>query len=341
MRILITGVSGFVGTNLVEQLSKKHEIYGIDKVDADNLTKSYLSKFVKTDLSCKNVGKTLKQYFLEIGIDYFDAIIHCASIVPVTRSSMRKFLRNNIMCTYNVLSIPTDYLIHISSSSVYADTLNLYKDEILDLDSPTIPIEPYGASKAISELVLFQHFYNRYDNWCIIRPRTIFGRSRRGVMDFIIERIVKNKTVYLIGDGNNKMQFLWLGDMIDFISKLLKTRPSFKIFDLGTDRYTTFKNDLEMAIAEYGSKSKVITLPKITKSVLSYLDKINLSPITKWHYEIIDKTFCVDTTLAKLYGFKPTLSNSEMILECCRYYSDLIGNTPHTKPLNKKIFKFI
>jgi nucleoside-diphosphate-sugar epimerase len=330
--IVVTGCSGFLGTELCNKLlSEGFIVTGIDVVKPSFKHKDF--KFKDIDVSNFLNRKQLNRVCKD------KVVIHCAASVPITRVGATGHFKTNALGTYFVALAKPKKIIFISTSAVYG----IPKDIITE-DTKFDPIEDYGDSKIIAE-----NFLKLTQGWrestIILRPRTIIGRGRMGMMDFLFPRIMKNKSVFLIGDGSNKFQLLSLEDLINAILFSIEKDVKFADYNLGTDKFTTLGNDIEELIHIVGSKSKIIHLPKVTRYLLGFLDRFNLSPMTKWHYDTIFHDFVFDTTKAqKELDWVAWDSNIGMLVKTYTWYEihkDDIGNTPHTKKISKKLLEWI
>ena len=96
------------------------------------------------------------------------------------------------------------------------------------------------------------------------------------------------------------------------------------IFNIGTDTYSTIKEDLNKSFEIIGSKSRVLPIPKfICVPSLFLLDKINLSPLSSWHYLSYSWEFhyALDETF-KVLNWRPKYSNTDMIVEAFNWYEE-------------------
>lgn len=151
MKILVTGGAGYIGSHIVKTLGEK----GYEVVVFDNLSYGHEwavlhGKLIKGDLADK---KFLDSVF---GAQHFDAVIHMAALVVVDES-IREPLRyygNNFVNALNLIEIclrrNVDKFIFSSTAAVYGTPEKVPVVE----DMPLLPINPYGASKAMVERVL-------------------------------------------------------------------------------------------------------------------------------------------------------------------------------------------
>jgi nucleoside-diphosphate-sugar epimerase len=134
---------------------------------------------------------------------------------------------------------------------------------------------------------------------------------------------MRGKNIYIIGNGRNKIQFAHVKEVADACILMAQT-PGSDVFNVGTDRFDTLRNDLETLIAFAQTKSKVVPInPTLSIGTLRLLDKFNLSPLADWHYLTYHKDFYFDISKIKnRLGWQPTYSNNEMLIESYKWYRD-------------------
>ena len=100
-------------------------------------------------------------------------------------------------------------------------------------------------------------------------------------------------------------------------------------------------------IAKEGINATVSGSDISLKKIMKFLDKLNLSPFSEWHYSIIDKEYVFDISKAqKILGWNPKKSNNQLFQESYDWFVEnseklKITGTTHTTKLNPKIFKLI
>ncbi len=151
MKVLVTGGAGYIGSHVVKQLGEAgHEI-----IVYDNLSTGYewavtYGELIVGDLA--NVEK-LDQLFTE---HQFEAVLHFAAhiVVPESVENPLKYYRNNTRNTLNLLSVMekhrTPYMVFSSTAAVYG----MPDEKVLTEEMPLAPINPYGASKMMSEQMI-------------------------------------------------------------------------------------------------------------------------------------------------------------------------------------------
>ncbi len=227
----------------------------------------------------------------------------------------------NINGTKNVLEASLKNkikrLVFISSTAVYGVPKHLPETE----NSPLDPIGHYGISKVEGEKLCLE-----YDQLGlevnIIRPKTFLGIERLGVFELWFEAIFTDKRVYILGSGHNKYQLLSVTDVADAIGKALTCKAHGEIFNVGAERFGTWRSDLGAVIKNAKSKSKITSIPTFpSQQLLHVLEILRLSPLAAWHY----KTMPVDSYVSikkaqKILKWQPKKSNQELFLESYLWY---------------------
>lgn len=159
MATLVTGGTGFIGSNIVKALSQQgHQVICFDLVSPDDLVKKYLSPWVENVTYVQ--GNLLKQEDLEGVTKYgISKIVHAAvftGILPEIEARQGASIVDiNVMGTTNVLELARKVLperfLYVSSGAVYG--LGRSSDEVLHEESPLYPQSLYAITKYASELL--------------------------------------------------------------------------------------------------------------------------------------------------------------------------------------------
>ncbi len=234
MKILITGVAGFIGFSLAKKLLNQNKIvYGIDNLDnyySVKLKKNRLTqlrkykkfKFYNIDI-CKY--KILKKKIKNLKFDY---IYHFAA-QPGVRYSLvnpKKYYDVNVLGFQNILEninkMKLKKIIYASSSSVYGDQLKFPINE----SSPLKAKNPYGLTKIINEEIA--EIYSKILNKPIIGLRFFTAYGEWGRPDMLIIKLLnsiyKNKTFYLNNSGDHYRDFTYINDITEICVKLIKKK---------------------------------------------------------------------------------------------------------------------
>jgi nucleoside-diphosphate-sugar epimerase len=326
MRVLLTGSSGYLGSYLSEKLVELgYDVTGLDIVANTNPD----IKFIIADITNP-----------KLRIPITDIVIHAAAAVPITRLGKELMTINSsgtLWMLYAAKLAKAKKFIYISSSAVYGSPRGIITES-----TPFDPIETYGASKEMAEYwcKIYRSQFNM--DISIIRPRTIIGGHRAGMLDFLFSRVAKNKWIPMLGDGSNRFQLVDIRDLCDGIVKVMNSKLVSQDYNLGTDKFTTLRNDLQDFIDMVHSRSRLVSLPIGTRRLLKVLDRLDLSPMTAWHYDTIFNDFVFDISKAKKeLGWEPKYSNRVSLFNSYINASSKEGNTPHTRGLKKSILDLI
>ena len=266
---LVTGGSGFVGSNIVHMLvAKGEDVRVLDIIDSTDRPSNV--DFIQGDIVDSNIVLKAMQ-----GVDY---VFHTVALVPLTKAGT-KFWNVNVDGTQLVLDIAQQenvkFFIHISTTAIYGGVLD--KCPIDEETSPK-PIEIYGRAKLEGEYRVLNAM-NQGFPCAIIRPRTIIGVKRLGIFQILFEWIIENRKIYIIGKGNNLFQFLHVKDLAEMCIICTEKKKS-GTYNIGAESFSTLRADLEALIQHAKSTTRIIGLPvTLTKNLLRLLDLIHLSPL--------------------------------------------------------------
>ena len=243
-KIIVTGGSGFIGTNLVNFLIKKrYYVINIDKLTYSSSTynKNKLPKnryqFFKLDINNKEkLKKIIKKYKPE-------CIFNLAAETHVDRSidSPYQFIKSNILGVFNILEAIRDNnkknkkikLIHISTDEVYGDIKIKKSDEHF----PYNPSSPYSASKASADH-LIKSYIKTYNLPAIISNCcNNFGPYQfpEKLIPKIISNILSNKALPIYSKGQNSREWIYVDDHCDALYQIYKKGKIGESYNVGSN----------------------------------------------------------------------------------------------------------
>jgi nucleoside-diphosphate-sugar epimerase len=233
MKILITGGSGFIGTNLLEfYLKKKYTVLNIDCSEPVNKIQSpYWQNLDIRDYD------SLKKSVLDFNPDY---IVHLAARTDLNGKNLSEY-STNTTGVENILKIVNQYLPNlrkiIITSSMLVCCPGFYPKTSTDYHPATI----YGESKVKTEKIIWNN--PPVCDWCIIRPTSIwgpwFGIPYRNFFDMVIA-----KRYFHIGHKSSTKTYGYIGNAIYQIDKILFTETSDinnKVFYIGDSPATNIE----------------------------------------------------------------------------------------------------
>ncbi len=247
MRVLITGVYGFVGSNLVSALKEKHTIYGLDIVSP------------KTE----GVSSTYSWKDLDEGhIPEVDAIVHLAGKAHDTNNKAvaEMYFKVNTGLTQKIYDY---YLKSCAQKFIFFSTAKAAADKVegvLTEEVVPAPVGPYGESKIKAEEYILSHPDPEKQVY-IIRPCMIHGPGNKGNLN-LLYNVVKKGIPWPLGAFENRRTFTSIDNLTFVISGLLTKDVSSGIYNMGDDESLSTNELIEVICASLGKKAHIWKLPK-------------------------------------------------------------------------------
>ena len=263
MKILVTGVAGFLGSHLSQKLTDLgHEVIGIDSMIGgykDNIPKNI--KFYNYDCcDYKNINSIMK------GVNI---VYHCAATAHEGLSvfSPIEITKNNYLASVTIFTSAINNkvkrIIYCSSMARYGKQKNPFTENM-----PPMPVDPYGISKVASEDVLKNLCELNNVEWVIAVPHNIIGPKQkyddpfRNVVSIMINRILQSKAPIIYGDGEQTRCFSYIDDCISCLIPMLDQK------------------NLNKEIINIGPDEEFVTVNEVAK-ICSNVTGSNLKPIYK------------------------------------------------------------
>ena len=239
---VVTGGSGYFGSLLVRLLVERgRKVRVFDLNDADD--RPARVEFQRGDVrdldACRQACAGA------------EAVFHCVAQVPLAKDS-ELFWSVNRDGTRNLLQAAFDSgvrkVVYTSSSAVFG-VPSVYP---ITADTPPCPAEDYGAAKLAGETLCRESVEKGLDV-SIIRPRTIMGHGRLGIMQFVFESVAQGRDVFVLGKGDNMFQFVHSDDLADACVRAAE-RPGFAVYNIGAENFGTMRATLEGLVAARGDR---------------------------------------------------------------------------------------
>lgn len=249
MKILITGVHGFVGSNLVEALKKEHTIYGLDIISPQK----------------DGVRFTFSWDFLDKPgeIPEVDAIIHLAGKAHDTKnqSAADVYFKVNTGLTQKIfdwfLAQPScKKFVFFSTAKAAADKV----EGILTEDVVPAPVGPYGESKIKAEEYILSKMPADKQVY-IFRPCMIHGPGNKGNLN-LLYNVVKKGIPYPLGAFENKRTFTSVENICFAVNGVLTKDVASGIYNMGDDEALSTNELIEEICKSLGKKAHIWRLPK-------------------------------------------------------------------------------
>lgn len=315
MIILITGIAGFIGSNLLDKLlqDENNFIIGIDN----------LNNFYDPNIKRKNIEHNLENNnfkFYDIDLlntkelnnlfeDYeIDSIVHLAGYGGVRPSieNPKLYIDNNIAATLNILECMKNYnirkLVYASSSSVYGNSKENIFVETLNVSEP---ISPYAMTKKACEELCYTYHKLYNINIVALRFFTVYGKRQRP--DLAISKftklILEDKAIPVFGDGNTMRDYTYVDDIVSgIISAMEYNKTSYEIINLGG--------------------GDPVSLHRMIETIEKVLGKKAIIERMSMQKGDVDKTAADISKAKRLLNYNPSTSFEEGIRKFINWYKN-------------------
>ena len=310
-KILITGVGGFIGSQLSIKLLKNYKVIGID-----NLDNYYSVKLKKLRIKILKKHSNFKFYKIDIrnikslnniiSKNNFDYVFHFAAQAGVRYSVIKpnKYTTTNIFGTLNLLNLLKNKKIKkiflASSSSVYGDMKKFPTKETDKLN----PKNHYANTKKINEYTgyYFSKVYNL--NIYMLRLFTVYGPYGRPDMFLmkLFKSIYTKDKFYLNNNGNHERDFTYIYDVVHILTKLMKIKikKKYDIFNI--------------------CSNKPLNISKLIKHINSKIVKVKYTNISKNPLDV-NKTHGSNNKVTKLINYKKFTDSKIGIKKLFEWYN--------------------
>jgi len=268
MKVLVTGVAGFIGMHCALRLSARgDEVVGIDN----------LSPYYSVDLKRDRL-KQLQIDFHEVDIadspaltSVFEkarpeAVLHLAAQAGVRYSleNPASYVQTNLVGFANLLECcrrnPPRHLVYASSSSVYGANRELPWSESQNVDHP---VSLYAATKKSNELMahVYSHLYGVHATG--LRYFTVYGPWGRPDMSPMIfaRAIMEGKPIQVFNHGDMKRDFTYVDDIVEGTLRVLDRPERYAVYNIGNHQPVALLDYIALLEAALGKKARMEMKP--------------------------------------------------------------------------------
>jgi nucleoside-diphosphate-sugar epimerase len=326
--VLITGGSGYFGTVLAERAVAQSDTVRVLDVNAPDPDGPPV-EFFRGDVRDRDLVRAACR-----GVD---VVLHNVAQVPLAKDRAL-FESVNVVGTANVLVAARDAgvakVVHTSSSAVFG----IPEYNPVTETTPCRPLEAYGRAKLQAELLCAEAADAGLDV-TVIRPRTILGHGRLGIVAILFEFVADGAPVYVLGGGDNRYQFVHAADLADACLRAAR-RPGPARYNIGATEFGTMRETLQALVDEAGTGSRVRSLPiGPARAVMRAASRAGLAPFAPYHWMLYGESLWFDVTRARTeLGWEPLHSNASMLIESYKWFlehrddPDGAGRSHHQSP---------
>lgn len=344
--VLVTGVAGFIGSNLAKRLLKDYsniKVIGIDNMNdyydvrlKEERLKELSNKtsfiFVKGDISDKEtINGLFETYKPQIVVN-----LAAQAGVRYSISHPDSYIASNLVGFYNILEAcrhsyddgqsGVEHLVYASSSSVYGSNKKVpYSTD----DKVDNPVSLYAATKKSNELMA--HAYSKLYNIPStgLRFFTVYGPAGRPDMAYFgfTNKLVKGETIQIFNYGNCQRDFTYIDDIVEGVVRVMQHAPErqngedglpvppYKVYNIGNNHPESlldFVTILQEELVRAG------VLPK-NYNFEAHKKLVPMQPGD------VPVTYADTIPLEKDFGFKPSTSLREGLRKFAEWYTEYYG----------------
>jgi UDP-glucose 4-epimerase len=254
MKVVITGVAGFLGSHLADKfLREGHEVVGID-----NLIGGYQSN-VPEGVEFHNLDLATDLEALTPAFENSEMVIHaaCTAYEGLSVFSPSLVVANTTQATVNTLTAAirakAKKFVYLSSMARYGDHGGKLFDET---DEPR-PQDPYGIAKLASENLVRNLCEVHNLDWIILVPHNIIGTRQkfddpfRNVASIMVNRMLSDKQPIIYGDGTQQRCFSFIEDVVEPLWVACHSQDAVsQVINIGPDEEHITINKLAETLAE-------------------------------------------------------------------------------------------
>jgi len=332
MKILITGGSGFIGSNLIRYLlsNTEHQVVNVDK-----LTYAGNIKSLEVFSACKEYVFEHMDICDHLRIEQIvykhkpDKIMHLAAESHVDRSidDSMEFIQTNVVGTYIMLDVARHYWMnlnkpkknnflfhHISTDEVYGDLCDTSK--FFTEKTPYAPSSPYSASKASADHLV--RAWGRTYNLPIVITNCSnnYGPYQfpEKLVPLIILNCIKGKVLPIYGEGEQVRDWLYVNDHVKALLKVVMDGKIGETYNIGGNNE---KTNLEVVLMICEILDKL--MPNDKYDIKSYKDLIEFVEDRPGH----DKRYAIDASkISKQLNYNPEESFESGLTKTIKWFLD-------------------
>jgi nucleoside-diphosphate-sugar epimerase len=265
-----------------------------------------------------------------------DVVLNNVAQVPLAKDK-DLFWSVNVAGTGNVLVAARDAgvrkVVHTSSSAIFG----IPDHNPVDESTAPKPLEAYGRAKTEAEALCRDAAASGLDV-SIVRPRTILGHGRLGIMAVLFELVEAGAPVFVMGSGDNRYQLVHAEDLADAVLRV-GDRAGAETYNIGADDFGTMRETLTELCEHAATGAHVVSVPVAPARIgMKVLSTVGLAPFAPYHWLLYSESLWFDTTKAHTeLDWTPRYSNGSMVIESYEWFrthkDEVHGVSHHQSPV--------
>jgi nucleoside-diphosphate-sugar epimerase len=285
MTILITGIRGFIGENLVSMLKKNYSICGISTTSSE-----------QEDIHIYSWDEFNS-------LPDIDVVVHLAGKAHDTKNQTERqaYFDINTGLTQKIfdwfLQSSAEKFIFFSSVKAVTDTT----EDILTEDVIPIPKGPYGESKCAAEKYIKTAYTNsgiQTKKIYILRPCMIHGAGNKGNLN-LLYNIIRKGVPWPLGAFDNRRSFVAIDNLIFIINKLIEQDISDGIYNIADDEALSTNEVIQIMCESMPCKCKILPISKNLMTGMAIVGSILHLPLNRERLKKLTENYIVSNEKIK------------------------------------------
>lgn len=299
---IITGATGFIGSNLLAEMELRgyNDLVAVDSFGSEDKWKNVAKRGAVTFVLPDQLNAFLGKHK-----DSVKGVLHLGAISSTTERDVDKILVNNFQLTTGLYRFCRDNgipLIYASSAATYGDGSNGFVDrDDLKYLSALRPLNPYGWSKnAVDKYIAADRLHNGNSNQVVgLKFFNVYGPNEyhKGDMMSVVRKFYDQfRSVGFVrlfkshrpdfADGEQLRDFVWVGDCVDVMLWMLEHNDVSGLFNVGTGKATSYNTVVRSVAQSMGVDAKIdyFDMPDGVRNQYQYFTEADLSKLRSVGY---------------------------------------------------------
>lgn len=337
MKILITGIAGFVGSTLARKLIE--ELPSIQIIGVDNLSYGSMARISDFQDKMDFYEVDVKDLSHQESLTDINVIIHCAAVAPLPDNQVNPFLsieQNVAMCAAVsdfATKVGCQNIVFFSSGAIYEGSGERPCKETDEINTSLIyPTSKYLAEQLLASMaktygmkVVAIRLFNLYG------PNQDYFRKQPPLLGYLIKSILKDEDITLYASEKAKRDYIYIDDLYELVKNIVNKFPeinqgefikvnagsgtTYSVYDILSEFSAVTGNEIKYTKgnkAEFWSKYPEIfqrKIPLVQQFLIDEVDKISIA----------------DIKFAKTYfNWQPKVNMNMGLTECIKFAKEVI-----------------